>query len=416
MAPKGKNHMLHRATSTTGQQPAKVQRLKNKLKARRTPLTEKEVATLPPARTGTRYDIGDPGLAGFGVRVNDRGQGTYVVTTRFPGSKNPTRREVAKVGEVSLAEARDTARQWIALVKKRVDPKTEIERKHQAELRKKADTFASVAELWLKKHAAKLRSFKAIEGTVRRDLIPVLGHRPIAEVGKDEVKRLLQAIVDDGRPRMAHLTFEYLKGIFAWAEAQEDYGLENSPCDRIKPRAMFGERKVRTRHLTDTEIKAFWAATGKMGYPHGALFRALMLTGARLNEIGEASWREITGLDGDAPLFIIPEVRFKSEVQHLIPLSNTATALLNELPDFAGGDFIFTVDGKRPIQVKIVQPRARKEWASYLRLLDAEDAGLTDGEILKCYFLTRIGLRVAASNSATIASALMICAMSATNS
>jgi hypothetical protein len=37
-------------------------------------------------------------------------------------------------------------------------------------------------------------------------------------------------------------------------------------------------------------------------------------------------------------------------------------------------------------QVTIIEPRARKEWKVYLRLLDAEDAGLTDNEIMQLLF------------------------------
>ncbi len=366
--------------------PEKLKALKAKLRGRRNELTPSEVGALLPAPTGTRYEINDPGLAKFGVRVNDRGPGTYILVTRFPGHKQPARREIAKVGEVSLAEARETARQWIALIKRSVDPKHEVERQKQAELRKQAVTFASVAELWLKKHAAKLRTFKSIERMVQVELIgttkdPRLGHRPIAEIVKGEVKELLRAIIDSGRTRTAHLVFEYLRGIYSWAEDQEDYGLESAPTDKIKPKAMFGKRVVRTHVLSDDEVKSFWAATGRMGYPHGPLFRLLLLTGARLREIGGASWREINPdnwreIDhkklvaelrraqpklsklSEAQAFAkvstikltVPSERFKSNAEHLVPLSSMALALLKELPTFAGGDYIFTVTGERPVE------------------------------------------------------------------
>jgi hypothetical protein len=37
-------------------------------------------------------------------------------------------------------------------------------------------------------------------------------------------------------------------------------------------------------------------------------------------------------------------------------------------------------------QVTIIEPRERKQWAAYLRLIDAEDAGLTDNEIRELLF------------------------------
>jgi integrase len=328
--------------------PEALVQLKAKLKSRRTPLTDKEVAALPPAAPGARYDIGDPGLAGFGVRLNDRGQGTFNLTTRYPGHTQPARREIGKVGEVTLAEARETARKWLALVKAGIDPKTEVERNRQAALRQQAHTFASVAELWLQRHASKLRSYRHLKRTVEVELIAHLGSRPVAEISRDEVRRLLTAIVDDGRPRQAHLVFEYLRSIFVWAQNQEIFGLDGAlPTDRLKPKVMFGPRQIRTRFLDDKEIKAFWSASARLGYPHGPLFRLLMLTGCRLREIGGASWREI---DRDRHLLTIPPERFKSGTQHFVPLSSTAMQLIDELPTFAGGDFVFTVNGVRPVE------------------------------------------------------------------
>jgi integrase len=326
--------------------PAKLQELKNRLKVRRAALTDKEIKALRPLSTGARYDLADPSQPGFAVRINDRGQGVYCLVARFPGSTNPTRRAIADVGQIPLADARETARKWITLIKQGIDPRVEAQRQQQAELRKQEHTFASVSELWLKKHASKLRTYKAIEGAVRRELIPVLGHRPVAEVTKGEVASLLQAIIDDGRPRMAHLTFEHLKGIFEWALDQDTYGLEHLPTDRVKPRKMFGKRVLRTRLLTDVELRAFWRATERLGYPHGSLYRMLALTGCRLREVGHASWHEV---NLEQRLLTIPPERFKSDATHIVPLSSTAMTIINELPRFAGGDYIFTTDGKRPI-------------------------------------------------------------------
>src|SRR5262245_17275932 len=106
-----------------------LKNLKFKLKGRRAALTDKEVRSLRPAQPGQRYDIADPGQERFGVRVNDKGKTTYILTARFPGSSNPTRREVPGT---TLAEARATAERWLELIEKGIDPKTEIKR--QAEL------------------------------------------------------------------------------------------------------------------------------------------------------------------------------------------------------------------------------------------------------------------------------------------
>ena len=49
---------------------------------------------------------------------------------------------------------------------------------------------------------------------------------------------------------------------------------------------------MRSRVLTDTELRALWNAAGKLGYPYGDVFQLLALTGQRKSEVAEARWRE----------------------------------------------------------------------------------------------------------------------------
>jgi integrase len=313
----------------------------------RKPLTVRKIEALRPAPSGVRYEIMDTVVSGFGVRVTDRGKRTFVLVGRFPGGKNPTRREIAEVGELTLEAARDKAREWVALIKKGTDPKVEEERRRQAELRKQKHTFTAVAEEYLKRHVKPLRSAKKTEQAIRRELLPKLGPKPIVEITREEVNDLLRAIIDRPAPRMAELIYHHLKSIFSWAESEGTYGIETAPTDKIKPKKFFGVHKPRTRVLDDNELWAFWRATSRMGYPFGPLFKVLLLTGARETEIGSASWTEISP---DGALLTIPPTRFKSEVVHLIPLSTEARAVLEALPRFTRSKFIFSARlGAQPV-------------------------------------------------------------------
>ena len=81
-----------------------------------------------------------------------------------------------------------------------------------------------------------------------------------------------------------------------------------------------------------------------MGYPYGALYRVLILTGCRLQELAGARWSEI-----DGNLLTVPASRFKSDVEHLVPLTPAVTAILDGLPRWATSDFIFSSGGKKPV-------------------------------------------------------------------
>src|SRR5215831_19847615 len=111
-------------------------------------LPDRTIRSLKPAAPGKRTDRWDSVVSGFGVRVTDTGAKSFVLNARFPGSPNhrSTRRTLGGYGELTLEQARNKARSWLELLGRGIDPREEIERQRAAELRKQADTFASVAE------------------------------------------------------------------------------------------------------------------------------------------------------------------------------------------------------------------------------------------------------------------------------
>ena len=81
----------------------------------------------------------------------------------------------------------------------------------------------------------------------------------------------------------------------------------------------------------------------------GPLYRLLLLTGARLNEVAKATWPEID------TVLTIPAERFKSGRTNVIALSTDALALLAKLPRWLPvknnpRHFVFSsVDGSKPV-------------------------------------------------------------------
>jgi integrase len=156
------------------------------------------------------------------------------------------------------------------------------------------------------------------------------------------VVELIEAIVDRPAPRHAHTIFSHTRLIFNWAINRGIYGLETSPCDRLRPIQLIGPKRSRERVLDDTELRALWQATDH--YPYGLLTRMLLLTGGRLNELARARWSEV---DFVRRTLTVPPERFKANSVHVIPLSDDAIVLLQALP--RRGDFIFTSSGARPV-------------------------------------------------------------------
>jgi integrase len=128
---------------------------------------------------------------------------------------------------------------------------------------------------------------------------------------------------------------------------QQLYGLESSPCERLKPKTIIGKKVFRSRILREDELRTFWRATRRLGYPYGPLFQVLALTGQRKSEVAEARWSEI---DLDRKLWIIPADRMKADAAHIVPLSDDVMVILLSLPRFKRGDCLFsTTFGVKPV-------------------------------------------------------------------
>ena len=147
--------------------------------------------------------------------------------------------------------------------------------------------------------------------------------------------RLLDAIVDRGAPVAANRVIAVLRRLYGWAIERGCVAL--SPVDRVKaPTAEVSRDCV----LDDAEIRLAWQALESVGWPFGAVGQLLLLTGARRTEVSEMRWAEI---DITAKTWTIAKERSKNGVAHMIPLSDTAIEILNDLKRVKSkDDFVFT--------------------------------------------------------------------------
>jgi hypothetical protein len=125
-------------------------------------------------------------------------------------------------------------------------------------------------ETFIAKHVSSLRTGRDVEAAIRRELIPVLGKKPIASITRRDIVHLLESVVESGRPYTARHLLAYLSKFFVWAISRDCYGIAGSPCVGIKAADIIGQLKPRQRVLTDSELMALWKATAGLSYPAGA--------------------------------------------------------------------------------------------------------------------------------------------------
>jgi integrase len=318
------------------------------------PLTDRTLKALEkrPAEAGKTYTVPDGLVPGLAVRVMPSGARTFVLVTRFPG-KSATRRALGSYGELTLEQAREKARGWLALIKRGIDPADDEDRQRAAEQQRQANSFAAVCEDYFRLALPKQRKGAEVEQDMRREFISRWGKRPITDITARDVVAVLDAKQDT--PYQAHNLLGHIRRLYNWSIGRSVYGLDRSPCDRMKPADVIGKKLSRTRVLTDAEIRLLWAATETMGYPYGPMFRMLLLTGQRLREVSDARWSEF---DLDRKLWIIPSERMKMGGPHTVPLADDVVALLKELPRFTRGDYLYSAKyGAKPVNGASVAKR-----------------------------------------------------------
>ena len=320
-------------------------------------LTDKYIKGLK-TEPGKRYQIHDVVVPPLAVRITENGVKSYILVKRYPGAKQPARRVLGQVGVLGLADARDMARDWLLQIKKGIDPR-EIARAQRAaeeEKRRQEEAaaqslFGEVAEIFISEHVygRKLRQGEPVARRVRNELVPHWGDLSVHAIKREDVEDLLIRIIKRPAPGQARSVLGDLKMLFGWlvdvVDRKEPYKLQVSPCDRIRGGKLIGPRHVRTRTLTDAEVRALWKACEKIGYPFGSLVQMLMLTGCRLAEVAGARWPEV----GDV-VWTIPQERFKTGMEHRVPITPALAALLRTLPRFKSGDCLFSTRfGRVPV-------------------------------------------------------------------
>jgi integrase len=274
----------------------------------------------------------DETMPGFGLVVTGAGHRSFVYQYR---AGHRSRRMTFPVA-MGLDKARKEARKALGGVAAGGDPLQERRKAEQLA----ENTLRSICEEYLRREGKRLRSRDQIEATLKRLVYPKLGARQIDTILRSDIVRLLDKIEDEQGPSMANNTLAQIRKIMNWhATRTDDF---RSPIVRGMARTKPKER-ARDRILTDDELRAVWKAAEASTGPFGYLVRFVLLTVTRRNEAARMPDTELAGND-----WAIPGARYKTKLDHVIPLSQAARDLLAKVPRIKGVTYVFTT-GDQPI-------------------------------------------------------------------
>ena len=295
-------------------------------------LTSRFVETVAPPVT-RRVEYHDELLPGLRLRVFSTGRKSWSVVGRVQGRQ--VRHTIGTYPAIALAEARETARAILRDMQLGKYASADLQQAPPA-LRTLGDTVPEFIE----KHARpKNRDWRATQAMLRR--FEPLFASPLSEIKRANVVRVLDSIIAEGKPYRANRVLAAIKKLFAWAL---DRGLiDVHPIFGLRPPS---KEVARDRILTEREVRAFWSAASKMGFPFGPALLLLLLTAQRRGEVTSMRWSDI---DVERAIWTVPASVAKNGRVHEVPLSRAALAILERLPRFLGSDLVFTTTGRTPI-------------------------------------------------------------------
>jgi integrase len=247
--------------------------------------------------------------------------------------------------DCSLAEARDRRDAARKLLRDGVNPKTERDRRRAEQ--KLADRpvvlFRDAATQYIATHERGW-SAKHSEGwtdTLTRFAFPVIGALAVDAIDVAAVLRVLQPHWESKRETMARLRGR-IESVLAAATAAGLRSGEN-PASWLTLKHLLAPKpknggKQHFAALPYAEVGPFMAELEKIDSVASRALRFLTLTAARTGEVRNATWDEI---DFKARTWTVPAAKMKGGVEHKVPLSDAALAVLEEMRELRTGGRVF---------------------------------------------------------------------------
>ena len=310
-----------------------------------------------------RYAVGTiPGLL---LAVKEyTGAKSWVLRTMI-GTK---RRNMGLGGypEISLARAREKAREAKDLISKGIDP---IEQRKAIRLalmnsQNGRMTFSQAAYKCHEKKVSEFRNPKHAKQWIRsveKYAFPVIGNMAVEDVELSHILNVLDPIWQ-AKTETASRLRQRLENIINWAiisgyRKSENPARWKGHLDAILPIPT----KIKTvKHfpaLPWKDVGAFMVDLRKLEGMGARALEFIVLTACRSGEVRFAVWDEV---DLDNKIWTIPAERMKGMKEHKVPLVIDAIKLLKSLPRFEGSDYLFTAPRGGPISDMTISAVCRR--------------------------------------------------------
>lgn len=326
------------------------------------PLSDTSVRNAKPSikpdgkRTDKPYKLGDAG--GLYLEVTPAGGKWWRLKYRFGGKEK--RLSLGVYPDVPLKTARERRDQARKLLANGVDPGEHRKAAKSARADRAANSFEVVAREWFAKHQPNWADHHAdrIIRRFERDVFPLIGDKPIAEVNAPALLLVVRKIEARGALETAHRALGNCGQVFRYAVATGR--AERDPSGDLRG-ALPPVKGEHFAAITDPKrvgelLRALDGYQGTLTV--ACALRLAPLVFVRPGELRQAKWADI---DVDAA-----EWRYtvsKTETAHIVPLATQAVAIMRELHGLTGsGAYVFpgARSTKRPMSDNAILAAMRR--------------------------------------------------------
>jgi len=322
-------------------------------------ITKRFVESITPV-DGKELLLWDSEVKGFGVRVFPTGRRTYFVQYRNQAART-RRQKIGQHGIITADQAREEAKKILGDVCKGDDPSA------MRKNRKNMQTFAEFAEEYLEvyaKSAKKEKTYKEEVKLLNSILLKRFGNYPLDAITTRDFQQIHHEYKD--RIYQANRIRSLLHKMYNLAI---EWGVvSNNPVSGVKNY----KEQMRNRWLNDEEMQRLYKVLDSYHNQNVAnIFRLLLLTGARKNEVLQATWDQF---DLKKDVWTKPSHNTKQAKMEHLPLSSQTVILLGKMKKKAG-ESPFCFPGKIHGQ-NLKDPK--KAWATIRREAGLEGVRIHD--------------------------------------
>ncbi|NPU99335.1 MAG: tyrosine-type recombinase/integrase [Candidatus Omnitrophica bacterium] len=280
------------------------------------------------------YALWDGQLRGFGLRITPSGTKSFIVFYRTGGKQRII--TIGRFGVLTVDQARKRAQEILVEANQGGDPAEEKKKAHKS-------TFAGLADDYLQNHSRiHKKSWREDQRRLNAYLLPAFGARRIVDISRAEVVNFHRKLGKE-KPYEANRVISLLSALFEYARKNEYIA-----WDCVNPARLITKFRERSRavFMKKEDLPKLFAVLDREANPYFKAFIKLTLyTAARKTELLTSKWGDV---DWDQKVLRLKDS--KNGQPYEIRLSESALAILRELPRQAGNDYIFPSEtelGKR---------------------------------------------------------------------